>query len=227
MLYIAATPIGNLRDVSFRFIETLASSALVGVESTQAYGTLKKYIQEAFQIQFVPEQKVVHINKDNEFEKVHSFIENIHDDTKAMYLAEAGTPLVSDPGFLLVQEAIKRDIPFEVLPGPSAPVTALLYSGFNPKNWMFIGFLPKKPGDIKRKIEEIKALKAVTPDLIVIFFESPHRIHKTLAVLAEQYPEAKLSISREMTKKFEETVRGQAPELMNREYKGEITVCLQ
>lgn len=227
MLSIAATPIGNLKDLSYRFVETVSSCDIVAVESTQAFGTLKQYIRDTIGASFPSEQRVVHVDKDNEYEKVYSIKQSLEEGKTVMYLSEAGTPLVSDPGYLLVHEAIKSGIRIEVLPGSSAPVTALLLSGFHTKQWMFIGFLPKKPGDIKRKIQEMKAFKEVDKDLVIIFFESPHRIKKTLGLLSEHYPEALLSVSREMTKKFEETRRGTSEELMKHEYKGEITVCLQ
>lgn len=218
MLYFISTPIGNPDDITIRALKVLAEADVIFAEDTRSLGKLLLFHS-------ISGKSIKSFYKDQEMEVSYDIAE-MAQQQNVVIVSEAGTPLVSDPGYLLSHILVKQNIPFTVLPGPSAPITALLHSGFNPKQWMFTGFLPKKPGDVKKKLQEFQSLKEISKDLVIIFFESPHRIQKTLSLIAEHYPQAQLAVSRELTKKYEETRRGTAHELINYDYKGEITVCL-
>ena len=142
-------------------------------------------------------------------------------------ISEAGTPLVSDPGYLLVKSCIQRNLPVTVIPGPSAITTALVYSGFNPQQCMFFGFFPKKESQLLQLINKLKQIKTIFPDMVFIFYESPLRINETLKCFVTAKWEPEIVICREMTKKFEEIIRGPISELINRSYKGEITIIVK
>ena len=225
MLYIVSTPIGNLEDISYRQAKTLSESEIILAEDTRSTRTLIQGIKEIFGMEMPPFQKVISYYKDNEFEKLPEVLEMLRDGRTISLVSDAGTPLISDPGFLLMKHVIKNELPYTVIPGPSAVITSLIHSGINPQNSMFVGFLPKKPADIRKLLKQVMKVKE-TMDVTVVFFESPHRINKTLLLIDELLPESQLVICREMTKKFEEVLRGSAKDLFTHQYKGELTVVL-
>jgi 16S rRNA (cytidine1402-2'-O)-methyltransferase len=141
-------------------------------------------------------------------------------------ISEAGLPLISDPGYLLTKTVIKKNLPYTVIPGPTALTTALIHSGFNPENFIFLGFLPKRTSELLRFNIKLKQLKSILPDLVFICYESPNRINKTLQLLDQDFPNIDVCVCRELTKKFEEIIRGKPKDLMERKFKGEITLLL-
>lgn len=227
MLYVVGTPIGNLDDLSYRQAKVISNADLVVTEDTRSTGILREKIQDFYNFKINPNQKLLSYYKEREFEKLPEVIEHIESGEEVVLISQAGMPLISDPGYLLIKTIIKKGLPFTVVPGPTASVTALIYSGFNPSKHMFIGFLPKKTSDIKKIFEKIKKIKESMPEMVVIFYESPNRIHETLQFIHEVFLGSEISISREMTKKFEETLRGTAKELKAQIFKGELTVVLQ
>jgi len=226
MLNIVATPIGNLDDLSLRQAKTLATSDIILAEDTRSAQTLLEAIKKRFGIT-VTCTTVWSYYKEKEFQKLPEIIDLLKQEKNISLISEAGTPLVSDPGFLLVKSCIQRNLPITVVPGPSAITTALVYSGFNPQEHMFFGFFPKKEGQLLQLIERLKQIKTIFPDMVFVFYESPLRIVKTLQLINQLEYGFEIVICREMTKKFEEIVRGPINELIKRDYKGEVTVVIK
>ncbi|KKP60906.1 MAG: Ribosomal RNA small subunit methyltransferase I [Candidatus Roizmanbacteria bacterium GW2011_GWC2_34_23] len=224
MLNIVSTPIGNLDDLSIRQAKTLAASDIILAEDTRSAQTLLNGIKERFPDLQITDNRLPPVwsyYKEKEFQKLPEIIKLLKEEKNISLISEAGTPLVSDPGYLLVKSCIQRNLPITVIPGPSAITTALIYSGFNPQEHMFLGFFPKKESQI-------------LPDMVFVFYESPLRIKETLRCIDLACRQAGTSkfnveivICREMTKKFEEIIRGPIDELIKRNYKGEITVVIK
>lgn len=226
MLYLVGTPIGNLDDLSLRQAKIISQTEIILTEDTRSTGILLQRISELFGLQKKANQRLISYYKEKEFEKLPEIMDLLQSDRDIVLISEAGMPLISDPGYLLVNQAIKKQIPFTVIPGPTAAFTALVYSGFKPEEAMFIGFLPKKNSDIKKIWERLLSVKKVMPEAKFIFYESPQRIQDTLRSLATVWPDANVCVCRELTKKFEEIVRGKPAELATREYRGEISVVI-
>lgn len=217
MLYLVPTPIGNLKDITFRAIEVLKEVNLVLAEDTRQ---TKKLFQH-----YDISTPLDSFHQHNEHKRLNSIVEKILAGTRIALVSDAGTPGISDPGFLLVRECIANDIKVECLPGATAFVPALVNSGFPCERFTFEGFLPHKKGRQKR----IEAL--LDESRTAIFYESPHRIEKLVAQIVEFLgAEREISISREITKMHEETVRGTAGEVLEKikltPLKGEIVVVV-
>lgn len=226
MLNIVATPIGNLDDLSIRQAKTLATSDIILAEDTRSAQTLLEAVKKRFNISVVC-STVWSYYKEKEFQKLPEIIDLLKQEKNISLISEAGTPLVSDPGYLLVKSCIQRNLPITVIPGPSAITTALVYSGFNPQEHMFLGFFPKKESQILQLIDKLKRIKIIFPNMVFVFYESPLRIKDTLRSIERSKFDVEVVICREMTKKFEEIIRGSIDELMKRDYKGEITVVIK
>lgn len=239
MLYIVGTPIGNLEDLSIRQARVISASEIILSEDTRSTGILLQKIKELFpnvnnSSTTRPEggpplgdPQLVSYYKDNEFEKLPQILELVRSGKHISVISQAGMPLISDPGFLLVKHLVKEGLPYTVIPGPTAISTALVYSGFNPAHHMFIGFFPKKSSDVKKQIEKLKELAMIDKELVFVAYESPNRLRNTLRVLHDTASEAEIVVCRELTKKFEEIVRGKPLDLASRDYKGEITLVLK
>ncbi|MCZ6693955.1 MAG: 16S rRNA (cytidine(1402)-2'-O)-methyltransferase [Bacteroidetes bacterium] len=192
-LFIVPTPIGNLGDITLRALEVLKKVDLVLAEDTRKSGLLLKH--------FGISQSMQSFHNFNEHRKVAQLIEKMHKGEKMALISDAGTPGISDPGFLLVRECLKNDIPIECLPGPTAFIPALVKSGFSLDRFVFEGFLPHKKGRLSR------LQKLNQDERTMVFYESPHRLIKTLKQLAEHLgPERRASVSRELTKIHEQTI---------------------
>lgn len=226
MLYVVGTPLGNLEDLSIRQAKTIAAADILLTEDTRTTGFLLHKIHELFSIAVNSSQKLVSYYKDTEFEKLPQVLEWLQAEKQVVLISQAGMPLISDPGYLLIHTAVKHSIPFQVIPGATAATTALIMSGFNPAVHSFIGFLPKKESEIRRILQKIQHTKSIFPEMVFIFYESPNRVQDTLKIIDELLPDTELCIARELTKKFEEVTRGKAHELINQTYKGELTVVL-
>jgi len=216
-LYLVPTPIGNLGDITLRAIEILNEVDLVVAEDTRKSGQLLKHLGISKPIQSN--------HKFNEHRTLESLIHKLQSGVQIGLITDAGTPGISDPGFLLVRACIEHGIEVESLPGPTAFVPALVNSGLPCERFVFEGFLPQKKGRQKR-LSELSAEKRT-----LVFYESPHRLLKTLLQLSEHFgPDRKGSVSRELTKIHEETVRGTLKELSEHfakgNVKGEIVIVL-
>lgn len=227
MLYVVGTPIGNLEDLSIRQAKIIVSSEYILSEDTRSTGILLQKIKELFpDLNRETTPQLISYYKDNEFEKLPQILELVRSGAQIALVSQAGMPIVSDPGLLLVSRLIKEHIPFTVIPGPTAATHALVASGFNPTPHMFVGFLPKKPNDLKKLIEKMRKHSELEKNMVFIAYESPNRINDTLQLFDSLMPASQLVIGRELTKKFEELVRGMPSELKMREYKGEITLVI-
>ena len=219
MLILAATPIGNLSDASPRLVEHLAASKFIAAEDTR---TLLK-LANALGIKL--NAKLFSLHEHNEHERLEQLIEIAKTDD-VLVVSDAGMPTVSDPGFQLVRAAVAGGVEITVIPGPSAVLSALAVSGLATDRFSFEGFLPRKQGE---RIKAFEALK--TEPRTMIFFESPHRLQESLAAAASVFgDERRASVSRELTKKFEQTVRGtvaQLAEWAKSEPKGEMVMVIE
>jgi 16S rRNA (cytidine1402-2'-O)-methyltransferase len=216
-LYIIPTPIGNLKDITLRALETLQEVDVILAEDTRQTSKLLKH--------YNIDKKLIAHHQHNEHHKIERVIEEIKSGVVIGLVSDAGTPAISDPGFLLVRECIKNGIEIETLPGATAFVPALVNSGFPCDKFVFEGFLPHKKGRQTR----LNILKEETRT--VIFYESTHRLIKTLTQLAEFFSEDRqVSVSRELTKMHEENVRGTVKEVLeyynNNVIKGEIVIVV-
>jgi len=216
-LYLVPTPIGNLEDMTFRAIRVLKEADLILAEDTRTSAPLLKH----FDIQ----KKVFAHHQHNEHQSSNEIIRFLKEGKNVALISDAGTPAISDPGFYLVREALKNDLSVECLPGATAFVPALVNSGFPTDRFCFEGFLPLKKGRQTRY--KILAEEERT----IILYESPHRLMKTLEEMATYFgAERQISVSRELTKMFEQTVRGTVTEV--KEYfethpmKGEFVICV-
>ncbi len=229
MLNIVGTPIGNLEDLSLRAAKIIASSDIILAEDTRSAHILLNFIKSSFMLR-VTCSMIWSYYKDVEFQKLPEILELLKDGKNITLISESGMPLISDPGFLSVKNCIKNNYPITVIPGPTAITTALLYSGFEidqEAGFMFLGFLPKQQSKIARCIDTLISLKKIQKKLLFVFYESPKRINQTLEILSNLLPASEVCVCRELTKKFEEVVRGKPADLMKRTYRGEITVILQ
>jgi len=216
-LYIVPTPIGNLKDMTFRAIEVLKEVDLILAEDTRTSGKLLKH----FEINTPTQSHHMH----NEHKTLDGLIDKLKSGMTLALVSDAGTPAISDPGFLLTRACIENNIDVECLPGATAFVPALVNSGLPNDKFVFEGFLPVKKGRQTR----LKILATETRTMI--FYESPHKLIKTLTNFCEYFGEDRpISVSRELSKLYEETIRGTVKEVLehfsNKPPKGEIVVVV-
>ena len=227
MLYIVATPIGNLDDLSIRQAKTLADSEIILAEDTRSAFKLLEAIKKRFDFKIRDNQIVRSFYKEVEYKKSFDVIKDLENGKIVSLISESGMPVISDPGSILLKEVIKLNIKFTVIPGPSAVISALILSGFNTGNFMFLGFLPKKNNELRKLIKKIQKISEVTPSNIFVAYLSMYRYIDSLKIMDELIPDADICICREMTKKFEEVIRGKPKELMSKKFKGELTLVLK
>lgn len=213
-LVVCPTPIGNLEDVTLRVLSALREADVVACEDTRRTRTLlDRYGVNA---------KLVSYHEHNEEQRSAELVERMRDGATVALVSDAGMPLVSDPGYVLVRACVAAGLPVEVLPGPSAALAALVASALPADRWRFVGFLPRKRGELERVLAE--------PGGTLVAFESPRRVPATLALLAETDPQRQAAVCRELTKVHEEVVRGTAAELAARYAdappKGEVVLVL-
>jgi len=216
-LFLVPTPIGNLKDMTLRAIEILKEVDLILAEDTRISGKLLKH----YQISTPMQSHHMH----NEHKTVNSVVEKIKSGMSIALISDAGTPAISDPGFLLTRSCIENNIEIECLPGPTAFIPALVNSGLPNDKFVFEGFLPVKKGRQTR----LKLLAMETRTMI--FYESPHKLLKTLSNFCEYFSNDRpITVSRELTKLYEETIRGTAKEVLNyytnKPAKGEIVIVV-
>jgi 16S rRNA (cytidine1402-2'-O)-methyltransferase len=199
-LVVCPTPIGNLEDVTLRVLAALREADVVACEDTRRTRVLlDRYGVKA---------RLVSYHEHNERSRAGQLVERMRDGETVALVSDAGMPLVSDPGYVLVRACVAAGLPVEVLPGPSAAITALVASGLPADEWRFGGFLPRKKGELRQALSE--------PGGTLVAFESPRRVPATLALLASLDPDREVAVCRELTKAHEEIVRGRAAELAER-----------
>jgi 16S rRNA (cytidine1402-2'-O)-methyltransferase len=213
-LVVCPTPIGNLEDITLRVLSALREADVVACEDTRRTRTLlDRYGVSA---------RLVSYHEHNEERRAAELVEGMRGGQVVALVSDAGMPLVSDPGYVLVRACVAAGLPLEVLPGPSAAIAALVASALPADRWRFAGFLPRKRGELRRVLSE--------PGGTLVAFESPRRLPATLALVAELDPDRGVAVCRELTKAHEEVVRGSAAEVAKRYAgappKGEVALVL-
>lgn len=216
MLYIIATPIGNLEDITLRAIRMLKEVDYILAEDTRRTGKLLSHYQI--------KNKMVSYNDINKKRKTPFILQELQQGKNIALVSDAGTPGISDPGFYLVRACRENNLDVSCIPGPNAAITALVASGLPTDQFSFYGFIPKSPGKKKKLLQKISEREETA-----ILYESPHRIEKTLTLINETMPQKQVVVARELTKKFEEYKRGTAKEILNqnKKIKGEITLIIK
>jgi len=216
-LYLVATPIGNLEDITLRALRTLRECDVVAAEDTRHSGQLLKH--------FGISKPLLSYFQFNEAKRSEEILNRLHQGQKVALVTDAGTPGISDPGERVVQAALAANYRVESVPGPCALITALTASGLPTDEFHFIGFLPHKSGQRRTQLEQAAALNGT-----LIFYESPFRVLKFLAEAADVFPTRTVVLARELTKKFEEFQRGTPSELLkryeNKGVKGEFVILV-
>lgn len=218
ILYICPTPIGNLKDITIRVLETLESVDYIYAEDTRHSIKLLNH--------YNIKKPLISYHKYNEISKVEEIIDKLESGNDLALISDAGMPGISDPGEIIIKELIKRNLEFRVLPGASALLNALVGSGLDTKSFIFKGFLSKNNKEYKT---ELKSLERENSTIII--YESPHRIKKTLNELRKYLGNINISICRELTKKYEEFIRGSIDEVLKKveeiNIKGEIVLVME
>ncbi len=216
-LYLVATPIGNLEDITLRALRTLKECDVVAAEDTRRTGQLLKHFGIA--------KPLLSYFQFNEAKRSEEIIERLRRGEKVALATDAGSPGISDPGERVVKAAIAAGLRVEPVPGPCALVAALTASGLPTEEFHFIGFLPHKSGQRRKELERLKSFEGT-----LVLYESPYRMEKLLGELSELFPGRQVVLARELTKKFEEYLRGTPAELLEvlktRSLKGEFVVLV-
>lgn len=200
MLYLCATPIGNLEDITLRVLRTLEEADVIYCEDTRNSLKLLRH----FEIQ----KPLKSYHDHSPLERAHAIADEVEAGKNVALVSDAGMPVISDPGFELVNVMRERGLPYTVLPGPSASLTALVLSGIASDRFIFEGFLPRKKKDLDARLDALDKQSATA-----IIYEAPHRLLDTLGALKKRWPERELACAREISKKFEEVVRGSVSEV--------------
>ncbi|HSX57670.1 MAG TPA: 16S rRNA (cytidine(1402)-2'-O)-methyltransferase [Candidatus Saccharimonadales bacterium] len=221
MLYIVATPIGNLKDITLRALEILREVDLILCEDTRHSGQLLH--------QYEIKKPLLSFHEYNEIEKIPEIITRLKNGEEIALISDAGTPLVSDPGFKLVRAAREEGVEVKAIPGASAAVAALSISGLPSDKFFFVGYLPKTSGKRESLLKKLANQQKELPASL-IFYESPFRVNKLLGELSKFFPNASVSVTRELTKVHEEVLTGEVSEvkelLANKSPKGEFTIII-
>ena len=199
ILYIVATPIGNLQDITFRALETLKKVDAIACEDTRKTGFLLKTFQ-------IPNKMLLSYYEQNEAKRIPEIINALKNGLNIALVSDAGTPTISDPGFKLVRECIKMGIKVESIPGPSSVISSLVASGLPTDKFLFVGYPPKKPGHRRKLLENIASMIRIIRATIIIF-EAPHKLIRTLEEMKEIFGDINIVICRELTKIHEEIRR--------------------
>jgi len=216
-LYLVATPIGNLEDITLRALRTLKECDLVAAEDTRRTGQLLRH--------YGISKPLISYFQFNEAKRSEQILERLRVGERVALVTDAGSPGISDPGERVVKAAIAAGFRVEAVPGASALVAALTASGLSTEEFHFIGFLPHKSGQRRRKLEQLAAVPGT-----LVLYESPYRVEKLLVELSEVFPERLVVLARELTKKFEEFLRGKPAALLaqlkQRSIRGEFVVLI-
>jgi 16S rRNA (cytidine1402-2'-O)-methyltransferase len=217
MLFIVGSPIGNLNDITLRALSVLKEVTLVAAEDTRRTSILLKHFEIS--------KPLVSFHEHNEARRTSELIEKMRAGEKIALITDAGMPSISDPGYRIVRACIENEIRIEVIPGPSAVLTALVGSGLPTDRFYFGGFLPVKSGQRERELGA-----ALAREVTSVYFESPHRIIRSLEVIAKADATRTICVARELTKHFEEYRRGEASSVLSHYAahppKGEITLLI-
>jgi len=217
-IYVCPTPLGNLEDMTFRVINILKKVDFIAAEDTRHSIKLLNH--------FEINTSMISYHEHNEKSRSEEIVSRVENGENCALISDAGMPGISDPGQILVKKALDREIEVEVLSGGSAFLLALVASGYNTDRFIFEGFLPRKSGEKKERLKELKQEKRT-----LIFYEAPHRILKTLKDIIEIFGDREVSVSREITKKYEEHIRGNIFQVLERlkdgTVKGEFVIVVK
>lgn len=218
MLYLVSTPIGNLDDITFRAVKVLSSCDYILCEDTRNSKVLLDHLQI--------ENRLVSFHKFSEKKEEEKVISDLKEGKEIALISDGGTPVINDPGFHLVNKCIENGIKVTAIPGSCSLIDAIALSGFDSSSFQFVGFLPKKPSQLKHTLTKIFHY-----DGLSVCFESPQRALSTLELIQNLDPNRKIALARELTKKFEEVIRGTAKELLDHfsknPLKGEIVLLFE
>ena len=217
-IYFVPTPIGNMKDITLRALEVLENSDIIYCEDTRNSQNLLKFHNI--------NTKLISYHKFNESERVEEIISNIENGKTVSVISDAGMPIINDPGFVILQEVIKKGISYEILPGACALINGICGSGFDATNFVYMGFVPKTESEREKFFKNFKDMNVTG-----IFYESPHRLLKTLKSLSSQFGNINVCVCRELTKLFEEYKRGCIDEIISyyeeKGVKGEIVLVIE
>jgi len=217
-LYIVPTPIGNLKDITLRAIEVLETADIIAAEDTRQSLKLLNH--------FKIKKPMVSYHKFNEQNKSDSIIELLKDGKNIALVSDAGTPGISDPGSVIINKCLEENIDFIVLPGATALITSLVYSGLDTTKFIFKGFFPRETKERKKVVEDICEREET-----IVFYEAPHRLLEALSFICDSMGNRNIAISRELTKIHEEIFRGSIEEAIghfsSKQIKGEIVLVIQ
>ena len=217
-IYFVPTPIGNMKDITLRALEVLENSDIIYCEDTRNSQNLLKFHNI--------NTKLISYHKFNESERVEEIISNIENGKTVSVISDAGMPIINDPGFVILQEVIKKGISYEILPGACALINGICGSGFEATNFVYMGFVPKTESEREKFFKNFKDMSVTG-----IFYESPHRLLKTLKSLYAQFGNINVCVCRELTKLFEEYKRGCIDEIISyyeeKGVKGEIVLVIE
>ena len=215
-VYLIPTPIGNLDDITLRAINILKEVEVIFSEDTRVTGLLLQYLGI--------KKKLIASHEHNEEENTEKMLKYLKEGKSVGIVTDRGTPVISDPGYGLVKFAIEQKYNVVGLPGPTALIPAIITSGISPSPFLFYGFLNSKDGKRMKELEQLKTQTAT-----MIFYESPHRLEKTLQNIKEVFGNRKISISREISKKYEEVIRGNIEDILKEKIniKGEFVIIVE
>lgn len=194
-LYIVATPIGNLKDITFRAVEILKNVDLIACEDTRHTGKLTSHYEIS--------TTLVSYHQHNKIKRADYLVKELKGGKRIALVSDAGTPGISDPGYYIIKKCVNEDIQVVSIPGPCALVAALTVSGFPTREFFFDGFLPTKKGKRRKRLEELSEIEST-----IVLYVSKYKMMKVLAVMKDYFQGRKMAVVREMTKKFEEIIRG-------------------
>ena len=217
-LYIVSTPIGNLEDITLRALSVLKEVDLIACEDTRRTGMLLAHYQI--------KNRLISYHEYNKLRRTPEILELLRQGKRVALVSDAGTPGISDPGFYLIRAAIEHNYKVISIPGASAILAGIVIAGLPSDRFAFEGFLPKREGRKKKKLEDLKYEQRT-----MIFYDSPNRVKKTLNDMLNIFTDRRIVLVRELTKKFEETIRGKISEVLEilekRELKGEIVLIVE
>jgi len=224
-LRIVATPIGNLQDITLRAIDIIKKTEYIACEDTRKTTILLKSLSEKFGS--LGDKFMFSLYEENEVKRIPDVLNLLENNQDVALISDAGTPLISDPGFKLVRECLNRGITVETIPGPSSVISALVVSGLPTDKFTFVGFLPKKPGHREKFLQNLKSSQSLVKTTIILF-ESPFRLIKTLEEIEKVFGDIEVVVARELTKIYQEVRRQKLSELIKhyqkQKPKGEIIV---
>lgn len=228
-LILVGLPLGNIEDITLRVLYSLFNAPYIAAEDTRNYLKIKSIVKERYStifpdINFENKPELISYREQNHENASKKIIEIIKGGVDVYLMSDAGMPAISDPGYRLVDECLKHDIEIDVLPSATAVDTALVLSGLPTDKFCFLGFLPRQESKVLKAIESAKSFTT-------LYYESPYRVGKTLEMINKKYPDAKVALCNDLTKKFQKVIRGTIPEALEelgkKEIKGEWVVALK